>query len=405
MAHKPLGQLLRLAVFDIGGVVHYTSDAARGAIVVVVTTGGIRFIMDRVLKADSSTVEDQHMADTAEFRPHAGATFVVGAAALIATASWALSASEKHHLAACAIAAGMAVAAVIAALSLRDGRGMAVYPLIVFAGVGVLGAIDSSLSTAFSGLLTIGFIYLGLWASRRAVLFALPPATAAWLLANGAAGGTLANATAVRLPIAVTIWSAVGVLLSRHTQRVNQQTSTLQDQALRDPLTSLHNRRALADLSKGASPGDGLVLLDLDHFKSVNDTYGHLAGDTLLCEFAALLQESLRAEDSAVRYGGEEFMLYLPHTTTPQIRAILDRLHAGWAAASPVTTFSAGAATVTAGQGIIEAMGLADRRLYVAKTTGRNRSVVDDSALAGSRPGDDPRIPGARESTSKSSLR
>jgi diguanylate cyclase (GGDEF)-like protein len=308
--------------------------------------------------------------------------FVVGGAALVATASWPLAGSDHQHLAACAIAIGMAVAAVVVALCLRDERGVVAYSLIVFVGLGAIGAIDSSLGTAFSGLLTIAFIYLGLSGSRRGVvLAALPPAVGAWLLANGLGGGSLADATAVRLPIAVVIWAAVGILLARHTERVHQQTTNLQDQALRDPLTSLHNRRALADLSKAATAGDGLVLLDIDHFKSVNDRHGHLAGDTVLCEFAALLQDSLREGDSAVRYGGEEFLLYLPHTTTEQIRAILDRLHARWAAGKPVVTFSAGAATVTAGQGIIEAMGLADRRLYAAKTTGRNRSVIDDTAL------------------------
>jgi diguanylate cyclase (GGDEF)-like protein len=246
-------------------------------------------------------------------------------------------------------------------------------------GLGSIGAIDSSLGTAFSGLLTLAFIYLGLYGTRRTVILALAPAVGAWMLANGVAGGELTGATAVRLPIAVVIWASVGVLLSQHTHRVSEQASLLQDQASRDPLTSLHNRRALAGLSKAASPGDALVLIDLDHFKWVNDKHGHLAGDTVLVEFAALLQDSLRSRDSAVRYGGEEFLLYLPDTTTAQVRIILDRIHARWAEVSPVTTFSAGAATVTAGQGIIEAMGLADRRLYAAKEGGRNRSVVDDS--------------------------
>jgi diguanylate cyclase (GGDEF)-like protein len=331
-------------------------------------------------------------------KPRSGVAFVGGAASLIAAATWLLSAGQREHLAASAIAVGMLAAAAVAALCLRGGRGVIAYPLIVFAGLGSIGAIDSSLGTAFSGLLTLAFIYLGLYGSRRTVILALAPAIGAWMLANGVVGDELTRAAAVRLPIAVVIWASVGILLSEHTQRVNQQASSLQDQAFRDPLTSLHNRRALAELSKAASPGDALVLLDIDHFKGVNDEHGHLAGDTVLVEFAALLQDSLRSRDNAIRYGGEEFLLYLPDTTTAQVRIILDRIRARWAATSPVVTFSAGAATVSAGRGIIEAMGLADRRLYAAKEGGRNRSVIDD---APPREGRSEHVPAARQSAAE----
>lgn len=320
------------------------------------------------------------MTDFKHRRSVAGLALVGGSAGLIATANWLLSGGYEQHLLALVIAVGMVAVASAVPLLLRGHRTVIGYPFVLFAGLGALGAVSSSLGTAFAGLITIAFIYLGLTGSRRVVLFALAPAVGCWMLVNGAAGGRVPDAAAVRLPIAVVIWATVGILLSQHTDRMKQTASSLHDQAFRDPLTGLHNRRALAELSKWVTPGDALVLLDLDHFKRVNDTQGHIGGDALLSEFATLLSDSLRVGDSALRYGGEEFLLFLPATATGQVRGILDRLHATWEASNPITTFSAGAAVITAEHGIIEAMGLADQRLYAAKEAGRNCSVVDDSA-------------------------
>lgn len=317
------------------------------------------------------------MPESDRDRSHVGAAFVSGSAVLIAVASWLLAGSDRLHLFACAVAAGMVIFAIAAAWLLPHDRGVLVHPVIVFGGVATLGAISTSFGTAYGGLFTIAFIYLGLCGTRRQIYVATPLAVAAWLLANGAGSGSISGSVVVRLPIALIIWLTVGLLLSQHTRRVNDQTSTLQDQAHRDPMTGLHNRRALADLSKSAAAGDAVVLLDLDHFKAVNDTYGHLVGDTVLCDFADTLAHSLRAGDSAVRYGGEEFLLFLPRTTTEQLGAILERVQATWAARSPMTTFSAGAALIEPERGIIQALGFADRRLYAAKEAGRNRCIVD----------------------------
>ena len=94
---------------------------------------------------------------------------------------------------------------------------------------------------------------------------------------------------------------------------------TLRNQAIRDGLTGLFNRRYLEEtlereLSRSKRQGTplGVIMLDLDHFKEYNDTYGHNAGDELLCALGQLIQDQIRREDIACRFGGEEFLLIMP---------------------------------------------------------------------------------------------
>jgi diguanylate cyclase (GGDEF)-like protein len=93
-------------------------------------------------------------------------------------------------------------------------------------------------------------------------------------------------------------------------------------QAIRDPLTGLFNRRYMEEtlereLSRAERKGTplGIIMLDIDHFKQYNDTFGHEVGDAILCEIGHLLKEQIRREDVACRFGGEEFILILPETT------------------------------------------------------------------------------------------
>jgi diguanylate cyclase (GGDEF)-like protein len=124
------------------------------------------------------------------------------------------------------------------------------------------------------------------------------------------------------------------------------------------------------------------VLLDVDHFKSVNDTHGHLAGDEVLRRFAAIVRDQLRAEDVFVRYGGEEFCLLLPDVPGPGAVALAGRIRKAVARASFAVdgkgialTVSAGvAARIDEGPDALEALiGRADEALYIAKSRGRNR--------------------------------
>ena len=118
------------------------------------------------------------------------------------------------------------------------------------------------------------------------------------------------------------------------------------------------------------------ILVDIDHFKEVNDTYGHIVGDKILIEFAQLLQKSVRKDDIVGRWGGEEFLIILPHTSLrdAQILAekLLQRVNSHTFSVVKHKTASFGVATIKKGLTIEECINLADQALYEAKKAGRN---------------------------------
>ena len=160
------------------------------------------------------------------------------------------------------------------------------------------------------------------------------------------------------------------------------------ERALRDGLTQAYNRRFVHDLLpklaalalRNKRPLSA-VMLDLDHFKKVNDTSGHEAGDRVLVAFTRTVQALIRSSDALVRYGGEEFLLVLPDTDHPGAVALAERIRAaapsaGSAAAGARVTVSIGVATLPDHAGDLETLiGRADAALYRAKNTGRDRVV------------------------------
>jgi diguanylate cyclase (GGDEF)-like protein len=163
----------------------------------------------------------------------------------------------------------------------------------------------------------------------------------------------------------------------------------LREQALRDPLTGLHNRRYLFEMSPGllelARRQSGtvcVVLMDLDHFKLLNDTYGHAAGDLVLQRFSALLTQMLRRSDVVCRYGGEEFVAVMPDIDGEGALAMLGRLLEAFQQQQsdlgrkrlPRGSFSAGIAQFPRhGNTLEQLLSRADRGLYSAKNQGRAR--------------------------------
>jgi diguanylate cyclase (GGDEF)-like protein len=168
----------------------------------------------------------------------------------------------------------------------------------------------------------------------------------------------------------------------------------IQQQALTDALTGCVNRRAFdlqleRDLSLASRMGHpvSLVLLDIDHFKAVNDTHGHDAGDTVLRFLADLLRAELRGVDTAARYGGEEFALILPQANLDGALSVAERLRARLAdTVMPVIghiTASFGLATFPQHtDSSKELVTIADRALYEAKHGGRNRICTPPAAIA-----------------------
>ena len=176
----------------------------------------------------------------------------------------------------------------------------------------------------------------------------------------------------------------------RLEQLVADRTAELERLATTDALTGALNRRRLfevaaAELARADRYEQPLCLamLDLDHFKSINDRYGHAVGDEALRAVTAVVREQLRSVDALGRYGGEELVVVLPQTARDAAQVALERIRGAVAA---VRLFSAPEARVYVSGGLVqahksesldEALGRADAALYQAKHGGRNRIVVD----------------------------
>ena len=173
--------------------------------------------------------------------------------------------------------------------------------------------------------------------------------------------------------------------LQAHQDTLRGMMRQLEDLVATDELTGLFNRRhflrlagrALDDLDEGQR--HGLALIDLDHFKRINDVHGHSAGDRVLQTFAAVARACLREGDVLARYGGEEFVLLLPEADSDRLAACCERLRQAYAAAEPmgvevpVLSLSAGMTLLHSGDDLDEALQRADQALYRAKRSGRNR--------------------------------
>jgi two-component system, cell cycle response regulator len=178
-----------------------------------------------------------------------------------------------------------------------------------------------------------------------------------------------------------------------YADRLRARLDESLEMAITDPLTGLHNRRYIASrlnqaVEAAASGGPTLCVLiaDLDHFKRINDTFGHEGGDRVLKEFSERMRKGLRALDLAARYGGEEFVIVMPETSLVEATAGAERLRKavnddpfdmpGEHVADSVSV-SIGVAEFVAGDTPDSLLRRADDALYRAKADGRNRVAVD----------------------------
>jgi len=204
---------------------------------------------------------------------------------------------------------------------------------------------------------------------------ALPPESALWVV--------------YVTTIAFTVGTAVFFVAMTKERSVAFHTLA----SLTDSLTGLANRAALmasgdAEVAEAQLSGRpvAVVLFDLDHFKSINDNYGHLVGDGVLCQFADVAVSCIRASDLIGRIGGEEFAAVIPDVEADGALAFAERVRKTFAASTAVidgkglnTTVSAGIAVAAAHEfveGLEELLERADRALYAAKAAGRDRVAL-----------------------------
>jgi diguanylate cyclase (GGDEF)-like protein len=300
-------------------------------------------------------------------------------------------------LLAVAAAKGSAIAVVLDSINLIVGlialrlpwrrwseRAALVLPVIAFANVAANNIVGVLPEATFGVWYVLVFVWIGMWQPPRTSYWMAPVAACAYLVpfAFGvpATYGAMAS-VAISIPVAV----LVGETIARKEQttrraEAGQQAAlaALAKANVTDDLTGLGNRRWANSLLDALEDGDALAILDLDHFKDVNDTFGHHRGDQVLHDLGAFLLVATRGSDSVARYGGEEFVVVLRQSSSNALE-VIERLLADWRALSPLATLSAGISVKHSGQSWSTTFSQADDALYEAKQSGRDRAVLHQS--------------------------
>jgi diguanylate cyclase (GGDEF)-like protein len=245
---------------------------------------------------------------------------------------------------------------------------LAVYPVALLLRGGTGGPLDQ---VDFEALLLLPVVWFALYGTRFELLLAVVAGAAVELVLLHGDGGLSQNEWVRAL-----FWAFVALLIGRRVNRLVGEVTTL---SRTDRLTGLANRahfdeELAREVQRARRSGRPLAvaLVDLDHFKRLNDAEGHAAGDEVLRRCARAWQEGLRAGDLLGRYGGEEFGVLLPETGLDEAREVVERLRA---ATPGRVTCSAGVALLGDG-GAAALVADADRALYAAKAAGRDRVRV-----------------------------
>lgn len=224
-----------------------------------------------------------------------------------------------------------------------------------------------------------------LLATRRTAVLISAVAIGVLAASNAELASTLDRAMFVVTAFVVSLFAYI------FSQRTDAQREELETLATQDPLTGAINRRGMDKELQSAvetrardRSSYGLAVLDLDHFKDVNDLHGHEAGDAVLVQLAELVRESTRRGDRFYRFGGEEFALLLPGVGAETLgricEALRDQVHAEIGCHGKPITVSIGATLLQSGESAAEWLQRADSAMYRAKREGRDRVVVELAA-------------------------
>lgn len=192
----------------------------------------------------------------------------------------------------------------------------------------------------------------------------------------------------LNIVIFVTMFSS---LASYYRQKIFQAERSLHAQATQDALTGLYNRRYFQQMAeqelvrcRRTGSSASLLIMDIDFFKTINDTYGHETGDLVLISIARTLKQGSREMDTLARWGGEEFVLLMPGIDAAEALVVAERFRQGvertpviFSAGEILCTLSFGVTQLLAGETLSAAVGRADRALYRSKLDGKNRVSIE----------------------------
>lgn len=302
----------------------------------------------------------------------------LGMAAVCAPLYWLLSVRRSYPVFLASLVTMVVLLCVICSYSTMQFGRDAGFQLILIALVPVI-VVSGRINARVKWLLVAMFTLYLIWLESRAVT---------------------SNYDGVLPPIAMTLMRSMNYLVLifattglvfHYFRLAARQYTALMDMAMIDPLTGLYNRRqmgvhaqqAIVDCRSSNQPLS-VILCDLDHFKAINDTLGHDAGDAVLRRVGRELSVGVRAVDSVGRWGGEEFLLLLPQTDLEGAITLAERLRARIAdpanarnPSEPHVTATMGVATLRPADNLESAISRADTALYAGKAGGRNRVIVE----------------------------
>ena len=273
-------------------------------------------------------------------------------------------------------------------------------PFGALGGAILVRAGTDGLDAGIGPLLLIPMLAVAVYGSRRALIAMIACVAGAVIIGQLVwDGGNSEMSPIWRQDIVLAMLAtALGVAMQDLVTRMRSERNLAEERgriieelALTDPLTGIDNRRGwerMIQRSVGQARRHGqplcLAMLDLDHFKLYNDTFGHQAGDDFLRRVALDWEERTRIEDHVARYGGEEFVVTLPNTGLAGAKVIVERLRTGLPLPledrESTITCSAGIAEWDGSETVRELVARADQALYLAKEGGRDRTVTVEAS-------------------------